>query len=145
MRWCARCGAPIDDGLLLCPECVPREHLQQNVNIELTTPPHVIFDAEGNVVASLPGSGKSTVKAFDMSGKSKSRSPLRAVEKVQWNHDRQRYERAVWLFDRSNNLYCETWFDEDTGQIAWGPKFGALDDQSVHGKNVDDTDQDASS
>lgn len=134
MRWCARCGVPIDDGLLLCAQCVPRENLQQSVNIELTSPPHVILDAEGKVVENVPGYGKSTVKAYDMSASSKNRSPLRAVEKVQWNHDRNRHERAVWLYDRDNNLYCETWFDQDTGQITWGPKSGALDDQSIHGK-----------
>lgn len=133
MRWCARCGLPIDDGLILCARCVPREDLQQSANIELTSPPHVVLDAEGRVVEAIPGYGKSTVKAHDMSKGSKTRAPLRAVEKVQWNNDRQRNERAVWLYDRNNNVYCETWFDLDTGQIAWGPKTGPLDDQSIHG------------
>src|ERR1700733_7225196 len=116
-----------------CARCVPREHLQQNVNIELTSPPKVILDREGNITEEIPGSGKSTVKAYGMSTGSKGRSPLRAVEKVQWNHDRSRYERAVWLYDRNDNLYCETWFNLDTGEIAWGPKMGPLDDQSIHG------------
>ena len=133
MRWCARCGASIDDGLILCTQCVPKEHLRQSVNIELTSPPKIIFDCEGKITETIPGSGKTTVKAFDMSAGSTTRSPLRAVEKVQWNRDRNRYERAVWLYDRNDNLYCETWFDLDTGEIAWGPKMGPLDDQSIHG------------
>jgi hypothetical protein len=49
-------------------------------------------------------------------------------------HDRGRYERVVWFYDRSNNVYCETWFDLDTGEITWGPKRGPLDDQSIHGQ-----------
>jgi hypothetical protein len=103
------------------------------VNIQMTSAPHVILDSAGNLIESIPGSGKSTVKAYDMSVGSKKRSPLRAVEKVQWSYDRNRYERAVWLFDRDDNQYCETWFDQDTGAISWGPKMGPLDDQSIHG------------
>jgi hypothetical protein len=134
MRWCARCGSPIDEGLILCAQCVPREYLQQSVNIRLTSAPRVVFDSEGNIAENIPGSGTSTAKAYDMSAGSKGRSPLRAVEKVQWNLDRNRYERAVWLFDRNENVYSETWFDLDTGEITWGPKVGPLDDQSIHGK-----------
>jgi hypothetical protein len=133
MSWCANCGVPINDGLLLCKDCVSRGDLKQSVHIELTSAPNVKFDSEGNVLENTPGSGKSTVKAYDMSAGSVARSPLRAVQKVQWNHDRKQNERAVFLFDRNNNLYCETWFDLTTGQITWGPKRGPLDDQSMHG------------
>jgi hypothetical protein len=136
MRWCARCGASIDDGLILCSLCVSRQHLQQSVTIELTSPPMVILDHDRRMIEEIPGSGKMTVKAYDMSTGSKKRSPLRAVEKVQMNHDRNRYERAVWLYDRNDNLYCETWFDLDTGGITWGPKMGPLDDQSIHGTSL---------
>lgn len=127
----------MDDGVILCALCVPRDHLQQSVNIRLTSAPHVILDSEGTVVRNTPGTGQSIVKAYDMSAGSKNRSPLRAVEKVQWNHDRSRYERAVWLFDREDNLYCETWFDQHSGEICWGPKMGPLDNQSIHGSHKD--------
>ena len=131
--WCAKCGKPIDDGLLLCEDCLPRYNLRQSVNIEMTCPPNVTFDSDGNVIEVTPGYGKSTAKAYDGSTGGYNRSALRAVQKVQWNNDRQQYERAVYLYDRNDNVYCQTWFYLDTGQITWGPKRGPLDDQSIHG------------
>lgn len=120
--------------MVLCNQCVPKESLAQNVTIEMIRAPNVIRDSDGNILQNVPGYGKATTKAYDMSAGSKNRSPLRIVQKIQWNHDRKRNERAVWLYDRNNNLYCETWFDLDTGQITWGPKRGPLDDQSIHGQ-----------
>jgi hypothetical protein len=119
VRWCARCGAAIDDGLLLCTDCTPRDKLQQDVLIKMGSPP------------------TSTVKARDIlpqGGKKKSR--LRAVEKVEWNGDRRRLERRVMLFDHRDRVYCETWFHLKTGEITWGPKRGSLDDQTIHGGNA---------
>ena len=129
MRWCARCGEQVNDGFVLCQTCVPRSQLRQSATIHLDTAPAITVDADGHVVASTPGTGHTVVKAQHGGG----RSPLRAVEKVEWIQDRQRYERRVWLFDRQNNLYCETCFDVDTGEITWGPKSGPLTDQSIHG------------
>jgi hypothetical protein len=136
MPWCVSCGTLVDDGMVLCSQCVPKGDLAQSVTIEMISAPNVVLDSDGNVVENIPGYGKATTKAFDMSEGSKKRSPLRAVQKIQWNHDRKRNERAVWLYDRKNNVYCETWFDLDTGQITWGPKRGLLSDQSIHGRNA---------
>jgi hypothetical protein len=133
MLWCAKCGVEISGGLLLCERCVPKGKLRQSATIELISPPNMKFDPSGKLVQSTPGYGKSTVKASDMSAGSTRHSPLRTVQKIQWNHDRQRNERAVWLYDRDDNVYCETWFDLDTGEITWGPKTGPLDDQAIHG------------
>lgn len=52
---------------------------------------------------------------------------MRVVEKVEWIHDRQRRERIVRLFDKDNNLYSETCFNIETGEITWGPKYEELD------------------
>ena len=108
MRWCAKCGTPIDDGLLLCADCAPRHSLIQDVKI-------------------MPGKG-STAKAYKTSTQgSRNQSRLRVVEKVEWIHDRQRNERIVRLFDKENNSYSETCFDLETGEITWGPKYEDLD------------------
>jgi len=92
----------------------------------MTSAPHVVIDSEGNIIENIPGYGQSTMKAWDMSAGSKTRAPLRAEQKIRWNHDRKQYERSVLLFDRRGDLYCETWFDLTTGQITWGPKQGPL-------------------
>jgi hypothetical protein len=116
MRWCAKCGSPIDDGLLLCTDCAPRRNLIQDVKIEI-------------------GKG-STVKAYEMSNKgSRNQSRLRVVEKVEWIHDRQRNERIVRLFDKDNNLYSETCFDMETGEITWGPKYEDLNSKPHRSPN----------
>jgi hypothetical protein len=118
MRWCARCGVSVDDGLLLCASCVPREKLGQSVTIEFGSPP------------------RSTAMAYELPNQGgKHQSRLRAIEKVEWIHDRQRQERVVRLFDHHNRLYRETCFDLETGVITWGPKYGPLDDQSIHGRS----------
>jgi hypothetical protein len=137
MRWCARCGVPIDDGLLLCADCVPRHKLIQDATINLGSPITAVIDSEGGVRNTGSGGNGTTskVKAYEVPSKGgKRRAPLRAVEKVQWINDRQRYERVVWLYDRRDRVYCETCFDLKTGTITWGPKRGALDDQAIHGQ-----------
>jgi hypothetical protein len=116
MRWCAKCGSPIEDGLLLCAECAPRNSLIQDVKVYI-------------------GKG-STAKAYKTSdGGSRNQSRLRVVEKVEWIHDRQRKERIVRLFDKDNNLYSETCFDIETGEITWGPKYENLDSKVHHNPN----------
>lgn len=118
MRWCARCGNETDDGILLCGSCLPRRRLRQDVLISLGSPV------------------RSKVEAYEVvPGKSKRRSPLRVVEKVEYIYDRKRMERRVWLYDRQGRLYCETCFDLKTGKITWGPKSGDFYDQSIHSKN----------
>lgn len=133
MPWCARCGVPIDEGPILCDQCVPRENLSQSARVEMTSAPRVVIDSEGNIIENIPGYGHTTMKAWDMSAGSKSRAPLRADHKVRWNRDRKQYELCVLLFDRREDLYCETWFDMATGEITCGPKQGPLSDQSIHG------------
>lgn len=135
MRWCARCGEPIDGGLLLCATCVPRDRLRQDVQIRLIEPATAMVDADDRAVELRPGRGTSRVRAREMpSSGGISRSRLRAVEKVEWIHDRQRDERRVWLFDHRDRVYSETCFDLVTGAITWGPKLGSLHDQSLHSR-----------
>lgn len=70
----------------------------------------------------------STAKAYKTSTRgSRNKSRLRVVEKIEWIHDRQRNERIVRVFDKENNLYSETCFDIETGEITWGPKYEDLD------------------
>lgn len=121
MRWCARCGEPINDGLLLCAACVPRSELRQSANVRLDKPPGVVIGPDGQIQEMIPGTGTTTVKAYKVPQKGgQSRSRLRAVEKLQWIHDRQRYERTVWLYDHLDRVYSETCFDPETGEITWG-------------------------
>jgi hypothetical protein len=135
MRWCARCGAPIDDGLLLCGKCVPREKLIQDVKIIMTSPITMVVGMDGKAAQNIPGKGKSTVKAYEASDKGgRRRSRLRVVEKIEWIHDRQREERIVRLFDHRNRLYSETCFDLETGAITWGPKYENLDNKKGRDK-----------
>lgn len=116
MRRCANCGSPIEDGSLLCAKCAPRNSLIQDVKV---------YIGEG-----------STAKAYKTSdGGSRSQSRLRVVEKITWIHDRQRKERIVRLFDEDSNLYSETCFDIETGEITWGPKYEDLDSKVHPGAN----------
>lgn len=131
MRKCARCNGDVAAGLLLCGRCVPRERLRQDVHITLTDSANA--GTEGKAQDQWPGvTSKVTARERPASG-GISRTPLKAVEKVEWIHDRQRVERRVWLFDKRDRAYRETCFHLDTGLITWGPKAGSLDDQSIHG------------
>ena len=48
---------------------------------------------------------------------------------------RQCYERRVWLLERDGNIYSETCFDVETGEVTGGgPKTGPLTDQSLHSR-----------
>ena len=132
VRWCARCGIPVQPGVVLCTDCVPSGQLRQSATVSLDVAPHIEIK-DGQVVSNTPGSGSITMKAkWVLPGSIK--EPLRATEKVRWIADRQRYERTVWLFDRIGNVYSETCFDVETGAITWGPKMGPLTDQSLHGR-----------
>jgi hypothetical protein len=97
MLWCARCGVPLDEGPILCDQCVPRENLSQSANVEMTSAPRVVIDSEGNIIENIPSHSQTTMKAFDMSAGSKSRAPLRADRKVRWNRDRKQYELCILL------------------------------------------------
>jgi len=107
---------------VLCKQCIPEGSLSQSVTVEMTVAPHIVVDSEGNMVENVPGYGKATSKAFDMSARSKKRSPLRAVQRVEWRSDRKQWERGVWLYDERDDVYCETWFELETGHVTYGPK-----------------------
>lgn len=52
-----------------------------------------------------------------------------------WNHDRQREEWCVEVYDREDDRYSQTWYEIGTGEEAWG-KAGGLSDPDMHGESA---------
>lgn len=118
-------------GLILCDGCLPRDSLQQSVSIRLPPARAVVGPGPVPPPPLDPHGTESVIGAREkpaVGGLRRSR--LRATEKVEWIHDRQRYERRG---DHRDRVYSETCFVLDTGEIKWGPKIVDLDDQESHG------------
>ncbi|MCV2396180.1 hypothetical protein OEB99_17860 [Actinotalea sp. M2MS4P-6] len=58
---------------------------------------------------------------------------LKVTMKVEWNHDRARYEDKFLIFDRRTGRYIERWRDRETGEVSWERDVDRKD-QSAHGQ-----------
>ncbi len=120
MLQCARCDEAVEDGLILCADCVVRDRLRQDARVDL--------DAQ-----------QTTHKAFEVPEKGRRRKTR--VEATERTTSRGPSERQVWLFEHHDRIYVETTFDRDTGAVRWGPKIGDLDDQTLHSQTEKPTDE----
>jgi len=111
---------------------VPSDQLRQSATISLDVAPHIEIK-DGQVISNTPGTGSTTMKArWVLLGSSK--GPPGPARRCSGLLTVRGTERTVRLFDRVGNVYSETCFDAETGEITWGPKIGPLTDQSLHGR-----------
>lgn len=110
---CAHCGHQLAANEDRCPQCGSGDRI---VNVEDSV---TLSEARLHLQArhGAPGEVRPHAEVSD---------------EVKWNADRERFERRHIVVDRENNGYSQTWYDLDTGEIAW-QKSGALDDPEMHG------------
>jgi hypothetical protein len=123
MNSCARCGNPVEEGLLVCGDCVPRKRLRQDVHITLT-------DSLGGPHEE-PRSKVTAREVPPVGGINK--NPLKVVEKVEWRRDREQLERSVWVYDRRDGLYYERAYKAETNEVIFEKSPSPLNDPSAHG------------